>query len=117
MNQNQPKMNNPFEELSSQIEELKSILLKSLEVPQQSTKDGDELLTIEEAGEILKLAVPTIYGLVNRRIIPYMKKGKRLFFSRKELTDWIKTGRRKTTIEISKEAEKHISGKRKGGKR
>lgn len=110
-------MNNPFEELSSQIEELKSILLETLEKPQQSTKDGDDLLTIEEAGDILKLAVPTIYGLVNKRIIPYMKKGKRLFFSRKELTEWIKAGRRKTSIEIAEEAEKYIVEKRKTGGR
>lgn len=110
-------MNNPFEELSSQIEEIKFLLLESLSKPEAESKKGDDLITIEEAGEILKLAVPTIYGLVNKRIIPYMKKGKRLFFSKKELMEWIKTGRRKTAAEIAEEADKYISEKRKTGGR
>jgi excisionase family DNA binding protein len=110
-------MNNPFEELSSQIEELKSLLLIKLTKPELDSQIGNDFLTIEEAGELLKLAVPTIYGLVNKRVIPYMKKGKRLFFSKKELTEWVKSGRRKTAAEITEEAEKNISEKRKTGGR
>ena len=114
---NNPKMNNPFDDLSSQIEELKSILLEKLANPQPASNEADDLLTIEEAAEMLRLAVPTIYGLVSRRTVPYMKKGKRLFFSKKELTQWLKTGRRKTSEEIAKEADRYTSRKAKGGVR
>jgi excisionase family DNA binding protein len=73
--------------------------------------ETDNLLTIQQAAEILRLSVPTIYGLVSRSQIPCMKKGKRLYFSTKELTDWIKTGRKKTVSEVEIEASKFISRK------
>ncbi len=71
----------------------------NIEVSQQ-----DELLTIQQAAEILKLSVPTIYGLVSRTEIPHAKKGKRLYFSKQELLDWVKAGRKKTNAEIAADA-------------
>lgn len=64
----------------------------------------DELLTIQQAAEILKLSVPTIYGLVSRTEIPHAKKGKRLYFSKQELLDWVQSGRKKTNAEIAADA-------------
>ena len=77
--------------------------------PQQET---DRLLTIEEAGQLIRLSVATIYGLVSRSEIPVSKKGKRLYFSKRELIEWAKSGRKKTVSEISAEAENHQPGKR-----
>ena len=75
----------------------------------------DQLLTIKQAGEMLCLSVPTIYGLVQRAEIPVCKRGKRLYFSKQELTDWIKSGRKKTLAETSSEAEAYLSKKGKKG--
>ncbi|HNQ82020.1 MAG TPA: helix-turn-helix domain-containing protein [Bacteroidales bacterium] len=68
----------------------------------------DKLLTIREAAEVIHLSVPTIYGLVQRQDIPVCKKGKRLYFSRQELNDWIKSGRKKTVAEITAEAGNYL---------
>ncbi len=68
----------------------------------------DQLLTISEAAKFLNLSVPTIYGKVSRQEIPVNKQGKRLYFYRSELADWIKQGRKKTTAEIRQEAEETI---------
>lgn len=46
-------------------------------------------------------AVATIYGMVNRNEIPFMKRGKKLYFSRKQLRSWI-TETRNTTVEECK---------------
>ena len=70
--------------------------------------DSDKLLTIREAAEVIHLSVPTIYGLVQRQEIPVCKKGKRLYFIGQELTQWIKTGRKKTITEIQSEADQYI---------
>ncbi|MBW6480971.1 MAG: helix-turn-helix domain-containing protein [Bacteroidales bacterium] len=70
--------------------------------------DSDKLLTIREAAEIIHLSVPTIYGLVQRQEIPVCKKGKRLYFTQKELTHWIKSGRKKTVEEIQSEASQYM---------
>lgn len=73
--------------------------------------EQDQLLTIQEAAEILHLSVPTIYGFVSRAAIPCMKKGKRLYFSRSELTAWIKMGRKNTIAQNDIEADNFLSNK------
>jgi hypothetical protein len=50
---------------------------------------------------------------VSKNSIPYSKKGKRLYFSKQELINWIKEGRQKTITEISNEANTFV--KIKGG--
>lgn len=65
----------------------------------------EELLTIEDAAKFLSLSVATIYTKVCKNEIPVNKQGKRLYFYKKELLDWIKLGRIKTITEIQKEVE------------
>jgi excisionase family DNA binding protein len=76
----------------------------------------DQLLTVQEAAEFLSLAVPTLYGFAQRREIPHNKRGKRLYFSKPELIHWIKTGRKKTNIEIQAEAEAELAALGRGVK-
>lgn len=70
----------------------------SLTLPQ--AVESSDLLIIKQAAEFVNLAIPTIYGLVGRGQIPYMKKGKKLYFSKKELLAWVAEGRRATVAEI-----------------
>lgn len=69
----------------------------------------DEIGGIELAEAITGLARPTIYSLASQRKIPHSKKGKKLYFSRFELTEWIKAGRRKTTADLQAEAESYTA--------
>jgi excisionase family DNA binding protein len=80
----------------------------------QSGKEADEdiLMTIQQAGKYISLTVPTIYGLVSRAQIPCSKKGKRLYFSKQELTDWIKSGRKKTNAETQALAAQYLKTKK-----
>jgi excisionase family DNA binding protein len=64
-----------------------------------------DLLNVKETAELLNLTIPTIYSKVNRGELPYMKKAKRLYFSKKELLDFLKSGRVKTEKELDDEAE------------
>ncbi len=57
------------------------------------------------ASKITGKAVPTIYDLVHKRLIPHSKRGKDLYFSRNELIQWLKSGKRKTQTELSLDAE------------
>ncbi len=70
--------------------------------------EPDEIGGIELAVKITGKAKPTIYGLVHSRSIPHSKQGKQLYFSRKELLEWIHSGKRKTASEISRNAENYI---------
>lgn len=102
---------NPFEVLEQRlirIEGLLKDLMENLKIPYQANQESDFFMDVKEASEFLRLSVPTIYGLVHQSVIPVNKKGKRLYFSKKELTSWIHTGRRKTLYEIKEEADNYL---------
>lgn len=71
----------------------------------ENNTEKDEIGGIDLAIEITGLAKPTIYGLCSERKIPHSKRGKKLYFSRQELTEWLKQGKHKTQGEIAFEAE------------
>jgi excisionase family DNA binding protein len=66
--------------------------------------DENEILNIEEAAEFLKVSVGALYTKVSRQEIPYSKPGKRLYFNRIDLKEWIRLGKRKTLTEIRQDA-------------
>ncbi|MDA1122429.1 MAG: helix-turn-helix domain-containing protein [Bacteroidetes bacterium] len=72
----------------------------------------DYPLTVQEAGKFLSLAIPTIYSKVSKGELPFMKRSKRLYFSRNELMEYIKEGRNKTNAEIEIEAEQYLDKKK-----
>ena len=74
-------------------------------------KKEEELLTIEQVSKLLNLSVSTLYSKVCRNEIPVNKVGKRLYFYRYELMQWISSGRIKTSIEILKEVENRFKKK------
>ncbi|MBC3784951.1 helix-turn-helix domain-containing protein [Spirosoma utsteinense] len=91
-------------ELSRKVDHLTLLLSQSRKIPEIPPQSQD-LLTIKQASEHVNLAVPTIYALVGRRGIPFMKKDgiRKLYFSREELTKWVQEGRRKTATELQAE--------------
>ena len=101
-----------FSQFNDRLENIEKLLLQR---SNPITPETDQLLTIKQAAELITLSVPTLYGLVSRKEIPVSKRGKRLYFSKFELTDWIKAGRKLTTAEIDTKAEAYIiNQKRKG---
>ena len=57
--------------------------------------EEDRLLTVEELQKFLPEtpAKQTIYGWVNDRLIPYEKHGKRLYFRKSCIDNWLSKGR------------------------
>ena len=96
------------------FDKLSNIEKMLLENHNNSQSTNDELLTIQQAGAYLNLSVPTMYGLTQRAEVPFMKKSKRLYFSKAELLDWLQKGKRKTLAETANEANNYLN-KKKGG--
>ena len=112
-------MNLPFEKLPEavtmlrkEIGELKSLIIESR--AETNNEQIEKLLTVDEAAEFLSLTVPTIYSKVSKRELPFMKRGKRLYFSSSELMEYLKQGRKKSNAEIEREAEAYLSNNKKG---
>ena len=88
-------------QLFEKVERIELILEKF--EPKQDAEN--ELLNIEEAAEFLKVSVAAIYTKVSRQEIPFSKPGKRLYFNRSELKEWVRLGKRKTVSELAKTAD------------
>jgi len=99
-----------FTQLTNEVSEIRRLLLDKSNTPQP---DQDELLTVKDAAKFLSLSVPTIYGLIHRGELPVMKRSKRCYFSRIELMEHIKAGRKKTANEIDSEADLYLSSTKK----
>jgi excisionase family DNA binding protein len=87
--------------------------LKETQQPKEPV--SDRLMDIKEASQYLGLALPTIYEKTSRNEIPFLKRGKKLYFRKDDLLKWLEEGRRKTKKDIDREAEEYL--RRKGGKR
>ncbi len=101
-----------FTQLS--IPEIRQLFRQELETYFANQKQGnttqpepEQLLTVQQAAELLNLSVPTLYGYTQRAEIPVCKRGKRLYFSKQSLFEWIKDGRKKTLAETASEAEQY----------
>lgn len=57
-------------------------------------------------------AAPTVYGWIRRGLLPHYKKGKKLFFKRSEIEDWLNDARQLTDAEYEQEAVAYINNKR-----
>lgn len=90
--------NNPFFNIEKKLKEIED-LLKSM-TPQQNFEveltSLNKMMSIAQLIEYLpeKPAKQTVYGWVNDRKIPYEKHGKRLFFVKSEIDEWLDNGRK-----------------------
>lgn len=69
----------------------------------------DKILSVNEVAELLKLAKATIYTKVNRNELPHMKRGKNLYFSEKEIKEYIKGGKILSNDEIDEISKNYIN--------
>lgn len=95
------------EELSALIENsIRKVLAEN--PPPAIDHPIQDFLNIEQASKFLNLAKATVYTLTSAGKIPVIKKGKRLYFTKVELVDWLKKGRKKTLAEIQEDATEYL---------
>lgn len=109
-------MNNPFEVIEARLSSIENLILDLKYQPKkvETIEQKEQLFTVQEAAEFLSLTVPTLYTKCSRNTIPFMKRGKRLYFSSTELMEYLKKGRIKSNTEIEAEAEAYLSKHKKG---
>ncbi|WP_158600231.1 helix-turn-helix domain-containing protein [Fibrisoma montanum] len=109
---------NPFAILvrrMNRIESQNEQILCYLQGKESSSASSDEILTIDQAADFLHLTTQTIYGLVSDRKIPFSKPtGSRLYFSRLELIEWLKSHR---TATVDEQAQQYNQSRSSRGNR
>jgi excisionase family DNA binding protein len=94
------------------VDELKdliqNVIRKSFEEygNKQPNQEQDRNLSISEASEFLNLAKQTLYGFTSKNEIPFIKKGKKLYFKKSDLQKWLLEGKQKSKSEIRRELDK-----------
>lgn len=96
--------------LTKEVSELKSLLIQKQE--QAPTERTENPLNVQGAAEFLGLTEPTIYSKCSRNELPYIKRGKRLYFFRTDLMQYLKDGRVKSNAELDQEVESFLTEKK-----
>jgi excisionase family DNA binding protein len=71
--------------------------------------NSKEVFTFEEARRFLDVSASYLYKLTSQQGIPFYKpQGKRVYFSRKELIEWLLRNRNLTRTEIELKANNYL---------
>jgi excisionase family DNA binding protein len=79
---------------------------------------NDALLNVQQAAQLLAVSVPTLYGWVWQRRIPFVKIGRALRFDRKDLAEFVRVNKHASWHNASVKQEcqscynTHAAGKR-----
>lgn len=57
-----------------------------------ASEQGEQMMTLAEACKFIGKKPSTMYSLTSERRIPFRKRGNKLYFFKKELLEWIKSG-------------------------
>mgnify|MGYP003511462127 CR=1 FL=1 len=99
-------MENPFElilEILDRIEKAIAALNTTNPIQVNNTP-----MDVKDLSEYLKLSVSAIYKLTSTSEIPHYKSGKRLYFKKEEIDEWIFSKRIKTRDDIENEAMEYL---------
>ena len=99
-------MDNPFELILEKLD----LIEEKLNRLEQNKAEQEELMDIETLGKYINYQKSSIYGLVQKNKIPYIKRGK-LFFEKGEIDKWLISGRKVTIDEIKVKADEYLINK------
>lgn len=99
-------MENPFDIILERLDRIEKAI-DQLSTTGSLTNKNDPM-DVKDLAAYLKISASTIYKFTSTRSIPYYKNGKRLFFKREEINDWIFTTKINSSYEIEREANEYI---------
>ena len=73
---------------------IKSCIIEGIIESTPTPQEENKLLSVKEAAKHLNLAVQTLYGFTSNRVIPFIKKGKKLYFKKSDLNIWLEEGKK-----------------------
>ncbi|MFC2664479.1 MAG: helix-turn-helix domain-containing protein [Prevotella histicola] len=108
-------MANLLEDTKRLSAKLDVISKKISESVSSSSKNDDQRMDVTEAQQYIPghPAVQTIYGWTSNNQIPYHKIGKRIFFVKSELDEWLSKEQHQSQEDLQREAEEFVNKKRK----
>lgn len=97
------------------MNEIKELLVEIVDLLSIQNANAKDVLNVEEAAKILKVSKAQIYRLTQNRELPYFcPAGKKYYFRREDLMNFLTRNRTATTSEIEAQANKFINRRRRG---
>lgn len=109
-------MENSFELILNRLNVIEDLLRTSMKNCNSSVVVKESLpnvLNLKQASEYVSLSKSAIYKKTSDRTIPHFKQGKKLYFKRSELDDWLTGMKISTKAELEKEVDEYLLRKRK----
>ncbi|NRR91414.1 helix-turn-helix domain-containing protein [Winogradskyella undariae] len=92
-----------MEFIQNEIKEIKDLLL-ALNIQQK------EILTVEDATVYLQLSKSCLFKMTSKKEIPFYKPGgKKIYFKKSELDEWIFNGKVLSNDELDTDVEDYLS--------
>jgi len=84
------------DQLEKIVEKVVRMVLKdSVFKSTPDSKNETEILSTKQAAEYLNIPQATLYFYTCKRMIPFSKKGKRVYFNKSDLSEWVESGKKK----------------------
>ena len=109
-------MENPFELILNKLNAIEDLLrtsMKNANSPVVVKESLPNVLNLKQASEYVSMSKSAIYKKTADRTIPHFKQGKKLYFKRIELDDWLTGMKISTKAEIEIEVDEYLLRKRK----
>jgi excisionase family DNA binding protein len=76
--------------------------LQKVQQFQPSQQVDSTYLSVDATCKYLNIAKPTLYTYTSKRLIPFIKRGRKLLFSKVDLDNWLSEARKQTKDEFCK---------------
>ena len=90
---------------------IKSCIIEGISETTPTPHEENKLLSVNEAAKHLNLAKQTLYGFTSNRTIPFIKKGKKLYFKKSDLNIWLEGGKKSSIKQMLTNIEGGKNGK------
>ncbi|WP_053977204.1 helix-turn-helix domain-containing protein [Mangrovimonas xylaniphaga] len=105
-------MENPFELINERLDRIEKLLTNINDKMEGNngapTPSLPNIMNIEQVADYISLSKHTVYGLVHKREIPHFKKGKRLYFDKKNINEWLLEGKVSTRKDIEEKVDEYL---------
>jgi excisionase family DNA binding protein len=88
---------------------VENALSHQLTLPSVSRQSVPEILDCDGAARFLGLSKGRVYKMTSGKEVPYYTTGKRVYFKRDELVEWVTRHRIKPHSEIEQEATSYVT--------
>lgn len=84
-------ISNPFEAITIELHQIKKEQERLVDIIDNKEQSSSDIITLPQASELIGKAKQTIYELCSKKLVPHFKRRGSLYFSRKQLIEWLTT--------------------------